>query len=213
VGEEIDRLRESACLVPEQREIALKSYVGVPGLVRGVAGSGKSQILVQNLATTVARLQDEDRRWPFRILVTCFNRALVPLLRRNAEAQARDAGIEMNGVELTFLHFEGVLQQVGNVTGIAIPLYRTPDGERLPPVTSKLEQLLSTDDDLADAAPWDLIYVDEAQDLDPEALRLLYQLARRDEKTGDRGFVLFYDDAQNLYGRPRPVWRDLGIPT
>ena len=35
--------------------------------------------------------------------------------------------------------------------------------------------------------------------------------ARKHEKTGDRGIALFYDDAQNLYGRPRPIWRDLGI--
>ena len=37
------------------------------------------------------------------------------------------------------------------------------------------------------------------------------RLLRTDEKTGAKNIVICYDDAQNLYGRPRPNWSRLGI--
>jgi superfamily I DNA and RNA helicase len=39
----------------------------------------------------------------------------------------------------------------------------------------------------------------------------LMRLVRVDPNTGLKNIVIFYDDAQNLYGRPRPTWSKLGI--
>lgn len=62
-----------------------------------------------------------------------------------------------------------------------------------------------------DPCLFDTILVDEAQDLEPDELRVLLELCGSDPRTGDRNVVAFYDDAQNVYGRTRPVWNDLGI--
>ena len=54
------------------------------------------------------------------------------------------------------------------------------------------------------------VYVDEAQDLTPEEIRLLLRVTRRDD-SGGQTFVVFYDNAQNIYGVKPPVWHDLGV--
>jgi len=57
----------------------------------------------------------------------------------------------------------------------------------------------------------DAIFVDEGQDLEKEEFALLLKLLRTDPATGEKTLVIFYDDAQQIYARKRPVWKDLGI--
>jgi superfamily I DNA/RNA helicase len=57
---------------------------------------------------------------------------------------------------------------------------------------------------------FDAIYVDEGQDFSEGEFRLLKELCRTDGNDEPSLFV-FYDDAQNLYGRPRPNWQSLGL--
>jgi superfamily I DNA and RNA helicase len=58
---------------------------------------------------------------------------------------------------------------------------------------------------------FDALFVDEAQDFAPEEFGLLLDLLKLHPDTGEKTLILCYDDAQNLYGQPRPVWRELGI--
>jgi superfamily I DNA and RNA helicase len=58
---------------------------------------------------------------------------------------------------------------------------------------------------------FDAIFIDEGQDLVPEEYRLLLKLVKADMQTNEKNLIIFYDDAQNLYGKPRPVWKDIGI--
>lgn len=58
---------------------------------------------------------------------------------------------------------------------------------------------------------FDVLFVDEGQDLEPEEFALLLDLVRPHPKSGEKPLIIFYDDAQNLYGRKRPVWTDIGI--
>lgn len=214
VGEEIDRLEGCNCLDPDQRSIALRSLDGRPTLVRGVAGSGKSILLAKGLVDFVeSRLAHAEPSDPRpRILVTCFNRALVPLLHRDAHAFAGMARLDLGASDLRFTHFEGLLTRMRTEWGLEVPSYKkTPDEERLPSVFEQVEELLEGDEPLEQELLFDFVFVDEAQDLHPEALRILHRLSRLHTKTAERGIAIFYDDAQNLYGRPRPVWRDLGI--
>jgi superfamily I DNA/RNA helicase len=53
-------------------------------------------------------------------------------------------------------------------------------------------------------------FVDEAQDLGHETLRLLIGLTEVDPR-GGRAVLVFYDNAQNVYGRPPPRWKELGL--
>lgn len=50
------------------------------------------------------------------------------------------------------------------------------------------------------AADYDAVFVDEAQDMDGETLRDLYDRCRPTTK-GLRNFILFADDSQNIYGK------------
>lgn len=58
---------------------------------------------------------------------------------------------------------------------------------------------------------FDALFIDEGQDFDPEEYKLLLDLVKTDPQTGEKTLIIFYDDAQNVYGRPRPVWQSLGI--
>ena len=54
------------------------------------------------------------------------------------------------------------------------------------------------------------VFVDEGQDFNETEYALLLRLCARSPSGLPRMFV-FYDDAQNLYGRQRPIWSDLGL--
>jgi superfamily I DNA and RNA helicase len=58
---------------------------------------------------------------------------------------------------------------------------------------------------------FDAVYLDEGQDFEVEEYRLLLGLIRPDTRTGEKNLIVCYDDAQNLYARPRPKWADLGL--
>src|ERR1035438_706687 len=58
---------------------------------------------------------------------------------------------------------------------------------------------------------YDAIFVDEGQDFEPAEFQLLLGLLKPHEKTGEKTLVIFYDDAQNIFGRQRPNWKQIGI--
>lgn len=216
LGESIDRLRDSNALSPEQREVADRTLEGRPTLLRGVAGSGKSILLAWGLVEMLARRADRDgpENPPARVLVTCFNRLLVPLLRRDIESLAAKRKVDLSLATVEVSHLEKVLTGLRDQWKIEVPRFRrgNEDGGdvRFREVLARVESLAQQHPDLEEEL-WDHVFVDEAQDLEPEALRLLQRLARVASKSGERGISIYYDDAQNLYGRSRPVWRDLGI--
>ena len=74
----------------------------------------------------------------------------------------------------------------------------------------ELRQAKTTQPDRAWLHAYDAIYVDEGQDLLEEDYRVLKELCRI-EPGGEENLYVFYDDAQNLFGRRRPNWQSLGI--
>ena len=82
-------------LSDEQQRLACQNWSGGPRLVRGVAGSGMSVVLVSNLARRIVRhlgkepiLWQEPVRDP-RFLMVCFNRTLGPFLKRKLQMAFR----------------------------------------------------------------------------------------------------------------------------
>jgi len=197
-------MRGSNCLRPEQRKVADRTLEGRPTLLRGVAGSGKSILLAQGLvyllhrAGRASRCAD-DPDGP-RVLVTCFNKTLVPLLRRDADAFAVETGLQLPRFKLDFVHFEGVLKKLREEWGLTVPGLRQGDDEandaRYPMVFRQVEELFASGAATEEEALWDFVFVDEAQDLHPDALRLLHRMARVDPKTRARGIAIYYDDAR-----------------
>jgi len=204
LGARIDEMRGSNCLRPEQRKVADRTLEGRPTLLRGVAGSGKSILLAQGLvyllhrAGRASRCAD-DPDGP-RVLVTCFNKTLVPLLRRDADAFAVETGLQLPRFKLDFVHFEGVLKKLREEWGLTVPGLRQGDDEandaRYPMVFRQVEELFASGAATEEEALWDFVFVDEAQDLHPDALRLLHRMARVDPKTRARGIAIYYDDAR-----------------
>lgn len=201
-------------LSEEQKALCEARLPGSPRLVRGVAGSGKSVVLANQVARYLKRamslpkdLFDDDPKPP-RVAVVCFNRALVPLL----EQRIADAYMQLTSKSVP----EGVLL-VRHINKLFFELsenglwrYRSyRKGSAAERATYYREQL--SDPNAPTEVLFDALFVDEGQDLEGEELALLHDLVKPNPETLERPFTVFYDDAQNLYARPRPNWRSLGI--
>ncbi len=216
-------------LSAEQIEIIESEFDGRPQLIRGVAGSGKSIVLVRNCVNLIDRIVNshqlnlpigESRRR--RVAIICFNRALVPFLRRNLEDAYRELTNQdlpdcIDIVHVQKLGYQMSTLQGGPLTYQGIKQYRRQHESE--PIPSRIAaHYVRQLDQLAKSHPaefyklqYDSIYVDEGQDLFDEEYLLLMKLLRSDPETGSKNIVIFYDDAQNIYGRPRPTWSKLGI--
>jgi hypothetical protein len=215
--------RRDRTLSEEQQRLAAGDWRGGPRLIRGVAGSGKTVVLAAHLARRLAhnvpeqgRLFGEGGDRPERYLAVCFNRTLVPFIRHKIEAayhQRKGADLPEGWVEVT--HFNQLLYRLGQKS---LWKYRPvsengddPVAERAAGYLRDLEYTRETSPELVSRFLYDAVYVDEAQDLHPDEIRLMSRLCRPPAEGELAEIYLFYDDAQNLYGRPRPTWEQLGV--
>ena len=152
-------------------------------LIRGVAGSGKTLILTH-------RAKHFGRHFPdWRILLLCFNRALSHAL----EAELNRAGnVETKTVDSLA---SGLLKKAGR----PLPPERNPDFE------ARRADALEIARTLDDRRLFDMVLVDEAQDLGESGLDLAWAMLR----TGRDHFVIALDSAQKVYRR-RMNWNPPG---
>jgi hypothetical protein len=219
-------------LSDEQQSLAAERWEGHPHVVRGVAGSGKTVVLAVNLARLVQRWRDPDSFHfenpgrPKRVLVVCYNRALAPFvlekIRQAFRQRTNESEIPPGAVAVH--HVNGLMYELSH-QGLweyqSAPRPRDKDASgsdaRARSEANAQYYLARLDEAVASRFPaldnlmYDAIYVDEGQDLLEDEFRLLVRLCRKDELTGEPSLFIFYDDAQNLYGRRRPVWDKLGI--
>ncbi len=225
LGHQIDQFMNELRVFSREQEELSRSPVGtVPRLIRGVAGCGKTAVLAAMAARYVKQRVEQARQGQLlflaesaqpsaRVLVTCFNRALVPFIEQKIRAAYR----EQTGRDLP----AGVLT-VKNIDAMAHDLSRTgllnwisPDEkgprERFRAFTAQLRHAASARPALFESMQYDIAFVDEAQDFDEAHYEFLLQLVRPHHQTGERPLIVYYDDAQNIYGRPRPSWKELGL--
>src|SRR5262249_53915272 len=75
-------------LSDEQQRLSAQNWAGGPRLIRGVAGSGKTIVLANNIARRLQRgLSGDEALFAGivprpRLLVVCYNRTLVPFIRQ-----------------------------------------------------------------------------------------------------------------------------------
>ncbi|MGH7300875.1 MAG: UvrD-helicase domain-containing protein [Candidatus Rokuibacteriota bacterium] len=160
-------------------------------LLRGVAGSGKTIVLV----CRARHLRAQHPAW--RVLVVCFNRVLADALR---------AAIADDQVEVSTFH-AWCTQQL-KAADVEVP---RPPGrgkqwdtywvETLPKVLSE-----AFDTGRAPTGGYQAILVDEGQDFADEWYRLLLRTL---DPEVNRLFIAF-DSSQNIYKR-RVSWRTLGV--
>lgn len=189
----------------EQQRLCGHEMDGKPRLVRGVAGSGKTVILANWLARTLARLEEDPEA---RVWVVYANRALQRLLETVATEAWRelheDQGFPWHKVEL--LHIRDVLAGLYERERLGRPdfQYDYEVGARRVHEVGAARPLEPT---------CDALFVDEAQDMGHDVLNLLTSLVRPSdaEDPKARSAIFFYDNAQNVYGRGTPTWSDFGL--
>jgi hypothetical protein len=205
-------------LSEDQKALARLRIGGFPRLIRGVAGSGKTVVLVKQAARYVAAnmtnpgLFSDDNR---SIGIVCFNRSLVPMLRRHVQVEYRKRTQKDLPSGVRIKHINGLMHRLIKIDKL-LPLEYvktagTTGADRANAYLAQIARFANEAPEHYSSVLLDAIFVDEGQDLEVEEFALLLTLLKPDPVTGEKTLVIFYDDAQNLYARKRPVWKDLGI--
>ncbi len=206
LGNQLSKRKElRPVLSYEQERLCGLELDGKPRLVRGVAGSGKTVVLAHWLMQTVQRLSDKQN---VRIWAVFANRSLQSLIADSIasawESQTSGGSFPWDRVELH--HIKDILQILLPEVGL--------DSAAFPFNYDEAAEAYLQRKELADVAPrCDALFIDEAQDLGPNALKLLSGIVRKadDDDENSRSVNIFYDNAQNIYGRSTPKWSDLGL--
>lgn len=216
LGEQFDLAAASyRRLSDEQQRLAEQLWEEGPRLVRGVAGSGKTVVLAHNCARRLARMAEAaDGLFggrPPRVLAVCFNRTLAPLIRdRILAAHRTRTGGEPPEGSLDVFAFNQLMWHLARERG----LWRYQKLEEVPDQAERarryIAELEAAPDAIRERCLYDAVYVDEGQDMEQAEFDLLRRLCRTDGGREPSLFV-FFDDAQNLYARPRPNWGEVGL--
>ncbi|MBX3001532.1 MAG: AAA family ATPase [Caldilineaceae bacterium] len=195
----------------EQQRLSGFRMDGKPRLVRGVAGSGKTMVLANWLTQVVQNLDpgSEDTIW-----VVYANDALKNLIENNIEHawknQANEPGaFPWNRVDMKHIKklLDDLLDQMRRDKRIT---YRGDDPFD---IDAKAAFYLQHRPGHEISPLCTAMFIDEAQDMGHNTLRLLNTLVKQTnvQDPNSRAVNIFYDNAQNVYGRPRPHWPALGL--
>jgi superfamily I DNA and RNA helicase len=222
LGQKIDQMEaQQRTLSLAQQELGRLDTWGHPFLVRGVAGSGKSSVLAYQAAWAVRRQEllhqqlplfpTDQQPWP-KMAVVGLSRTLMPLLQQMIHAAYQEiSGQSLAADRISVQALNALLFQLAQEHDFFhyVPATSSRDLEKLG--QAYLRQLDALPPARLDALRFDALFIDEGQDLPPELFTLLYTLVRPNPRTKERTLSIFYDDAQNIYGNPRPVWNTFGL--
>ena len=176
-------------------------------VIRGVAGSGKTLILL-------SRSRYLHRHWPrLRILVVTFNRVLGRALET---WMSGSGGVRATEDALLVRNIDRLPYYVAR----SLPGESLTDGGDTSAYDARVEQAIAMAQRLPDGRRFDVVMVDEAQDLDRMRLELSYRMlkSRRMDLTStahspDSGghFLRVYDSAQNVLRRGGSTWNPPGV--
>ncbi|AGK98619.1 3'-5' exonuclease [Clostridium pasteurianum] len=145
-------------------------------VIRGVAGSGKTVILI----CRARYLADIHKDWD--IMVLCYNKTLASFLRNSI--------IENNIENIEVSHFHGWINEVFKSLGLKSGVYKDKD------IDENIAKI--SEDMLSNIKKYDAIFIDEGQDLEKEWLEFIVKTLRNPEHSH---LMLASDGAQNLYNR------------
>jgi superfamily I DNA/RNA helicase len=211
IGNQLNQRKQmSPVLSQEQQRLTNLHLDGRPRLVRGVAGSGKSIVLCNWLAKTAKRLGDNKE---VRIWAVYANRSLHKLLRESVESAWNGLSEgelferpEFPWERVQLLHVKDVLAGLLPSASLSMEAFEF-DYDRAAEVF--LNRL-----DAEEILPrCSALFIDEAQDMGPFTLKLLLSLVEQSDADdpNSRSAHIFYDNAQNIYGRKTPKWSEFGL--
>jgi len=188
-------------LSAEQQRLCQFDMDGKARLVRGVAGSGKTVVLANWLVQTYLKLRAQSPR----LWVVFANAALEGLITRTInEAWERQApGKKLPREAIVLHHIDRLLSNLERPRTVA-PDDRFDYDKRADWFLARGHSFIPS---------CDAMFLDEAQDLGPTAIKLLAQFVKQSDPADpkSRAINIFYDNAQNVYGRSTPKWIDLGL--
>ncbi|MEX1026861.1 MAG: hypothetical protein WD049_02470, partial [Candidatus Paceibacterota bacterium] len=217
LGEFFDDAAETyKTLSDDQQRLSAQNWAEGPRLIRGVAGSGKTIVLANNLARRLqCSLRNQslfDDPTPTRLLAVCNNRSLVPFLKKKiglAFQQRTGQPVPDKGLDIfSYNRLMWHLSQKGLWNYQKVEA--ASDELRATRYLAELQETKRLHGEMFDAAAYDAIFVDEGQDFLEEDFRLLKELCHV-APGHEPNIYVFYDDAQNFLGRKRPNWLSLGL--
>ncbi|MCB1809479.1 MAG: hypothetical protein KDJ99_31250 [Candidatus Competibacteraceae bacterium] len=137
---------------------------------------------------------------PLKVLVVCFNRALTPYLKQaiwncfDARKPVKDWTLSHHDVEV--INIDRLAWRLGREIGFKY--------DPRQPIAPQVQALMRT----PACQTYDHIFIDEGQDIDLDWYPLLRTLAKPLPEVGP-SIIVFYDEAQNLYGVKRPGVGDI----
>lgn len=192
-------------LSQEQQRLSNLDLDGKPRLVRGVAGSGKTVVLSNWLAKTAKRMAGEPDA---RIWAVYANRSLHKLLRESIEGAWKGAGnmFEFPWQNVSLMHVKDVLAGLLPSVSLSMDTFEFE-------YDRAAEEFLNRQEEAAILPRCQALFIDEAQDMGPNTLRLLLSLVEQtsQDDRNSRSAHIFFDNAQNIYGRKTPKWSDFGL--
>lgn len=167
-----------------QQETLARSLGDGHRVVHGVAGSGKTMLLVYRAMQLAAAAKPEQP-----ILVLCYNR---PLSAR-IDALLRQRGIDERVQVRTFHSW---CEEMVRAYQLAVPVHRQDRNYYDAMVDTVIQAI---DHGRVPRAQYCALMIDEAHDFEDAWLRLAPQLIDPDT----RSLLVLYDDAQSIYRKPR----------
>ena len=190
----------------EQEELA-KDMGSGPRLMRGVAGTGKTLIMLMRAKLLASNAESLGKKQ--RILVLCWNVSLANYMRQAFNsinipltANARANIYNLNNVPI--VHFMGFARQCINAHPEAGPFPSDSDEDVVTQLLNRVE--------VQEFEKFDIIIVDEAQDFRDEWLKFLFHKMLKGDTPQEKNFILAADDAQRVYKSRNFTWSGLGIP-
>ena len=168
----------------------LAEHLG-PGyrLIRGVAGSGKTLVLTHRARFVGQYLSS------WRILLVCYNRVLSQAL----EAELDD----VDNVKVS------TIDSLANKT-IRDAKRRPTEGSSDEAFDARRKEAVAAAENLPASEKYDMVLVDEAQDLGKSGLDLAWAMGKQDLAAESRHFIIALDSAQNVYRR-KMNWNPPGV--
>jgi hypothetical protein len=192
-------------LSAEQQQLIGRTLDEGPRLVRGVAGSGKTVVLAHWLVQTLHKLGHETGG---PIWAVFANKSLEGLIRETIEDAWKSKGDSgpFPWHKVSLLHIKDILQPRLSNVGLNINAFDFNWDEA---AKSYLQCIPAGQNGPCCRA----IFIDEAQDMGPNALKLLVAFVEKSDPNdpNSRAVNIFYDNAQNIFGRPRPTWTEIGL--
>jgi hypothetical protein len=185
------------------QEAVAKSLGHGPRLLRGLAGTGKTLILLFHAKLLSAN--NRARQDPKKILILCWNISLAQYMRHAYTAMQIP-----NADSVEILHFSEFARRLIRRKGDRFPFSKLPDFDNR--LTDTLFRLHMSPHDVYSA-----IYVDEAQDFKKEWIEFIFHNLLSG-KPDERNLVIAGDDMQRIYKNRSFAtaagftWKSLGIP-